>query len=86
MLTSHPKGTPPELLRTVARRRPVIGKLFLDLKQNGCVRILIAVALRWPVLRIKRFNRLAHRFGNRLDLLYFLRADRNRGRVNVLIE
>jgi hypothetical protein len=27
VLTSHPKGTPPELLRTVTRVRAIIGKL-----------------------------------------------------------
>ena len=39
----HPCGED-GLLHTVARRRPVIGKLFLDLKRNGSVRILVAVA------------------------------------------
>ena len=73
VLTSHPKGTPPELLRTVARRRPIIGKFLLDRQRNRSAYIGLIVVLTGPI----RFKHPADFFSDRrslsLDLVCFLR-------------
>jgi hypothetical protein len=67
-----------QLLAAVARIRPIVGKLVLNIRRDGSIRILVTVVLTRPVSGIQLFDPLPTRLRNSLNLSDFPRGNRDR--------